>query len=116
MTCEYCGATPAPYRITEENGEQIFLCADCREDVEYCTRGGKPESEEEVEVEGDLWGRLIDSWLSRPQPAHGNAVAAPADPETTQCGITEPHAPGAHPPAINPDQEDEEEPNGEGAG
>jgi hypothetical protein len=112
MTCEYCGATPAPYRITEEDGEQIFLCADCREDVEYCTRGGKPEPEEEVEVEGDLWGRLIDSWLSRPQPA----VAAPTAPQTTDCGISGIHAPGAHPPPIDLDREDEEEPNGEGAG
>lgn len=58
MTCEYCGATTAPYRITEEDGQRIFLCAECREDVEYCARGGKPEPErnepvDEVEPEVD---------------------------------------------------------------
>jgi hypothetical protein len=36
--------------------------------------------------------------------------------QATKCGIAGPHAPGAHPPPIDLDQEDEEEPSGEGAG
>jgi hypothetical protein len=41
--CEYCLAEPAPYRITEEDGQRIALCADCRADVEYCARRGKQQ-------------------------------------------------------------------------
>jgi hypothetical protein len=36
--------------------------------------------------------------------------------QATKCGIAGPHAPGAHPPPIDLDQEDGEEPSGEGAG
>jgi len=89
MTCEYCGAAPAPYRITEEDGQRIFLCAECREDVEYCARGGKPEPERNEPVD---------------------EVEPQAD-----CGIAEPHAPGMHPPAFDL-MESYEEPDETAAG
>ncbi len=84
MTWEYCGAAPANYRITEEDGQRVALCAECRADVEYRARGGKPEPEE-------------DSGLEDPEPA------AP------DCGISGPHGPGAHPPAVDLTEPDEEE-------
>jgi hypothetical protein len=65
--CEYCGATPANYWITEEDGQRIALCAECRADVDYCERGGKPEpeaGESQDEVDPDavsLWDTIIDS-------------------------------------------------------
>jgi hypothetical protein len=43
VTCEYCGAAPANYWITEEDGQRIFLCRECREDVAYCARRGKQQ-------------------------------------------------------------------------
>jgi len=67
--CEYCLAEPAPYRITEEDGQRIFLCHECRADVEYCARGGKPEpEEEESEVEvNDTWAQVMDIAIHRNQ-------------------------------------------------
>jgi hypothetical protein len=39
--CEYCGGTPATYtRQTDE-----YLCRPCREDVDYCARGGRERLE-----------------------------------------------------------------------
>jgi hypothetical protein len=69
QACEYCGATPANYRITEEDGKRTFLCHECRE----------------------------------------KGPGEPAAMRATGCGIAGPHAPGAHPPAVDLTEPDEEE-------
>jgi hypothetical protein len=39
--CEYCGSKPATrVRLGEE-----YLCRPCREDVDYCVRGGRERLE-----------------------------------------------------------------------
>jgi len=43
--CEYCDMAPAKRGWSEEQGEFIYLCGDCRADEAYAARRGKERAE-----------------------------------------------------------------------
>jgi len=40
-TCDYCYSVTECVKVWSDEDDYLYLCRDCRGDVDYCRRGGK---------------------------------------------------------------------------